>query len=121
MNEKENQTLFVIPTNYTDSGKLFGGMLETRNALEAILLLLVVGYPELKLIPMPMTLRIVTMAITLIPIVAIALIGIDGYSLFQYMKHIVHYLMGRRKLRLRRVGYPYEPRQPRQKKHEKTK
>ena len=52
MEEKEFNTTFAIPANYTDSGKIFGGMLEPRNAVEALILILAVGYPELMLIPM---------------------------------------------------------------------
>ena len=51
MEEKEFNTTFAIPANYTDSGKIFGGMLEPRNAVEALILILIVGYPELMLIP----------------------------------------------------------------------
>ena len=72
MDEKEYSNLFAIPANYTDSGKIFGGMLEPRNAIEAVLLVLVVGYPELMLIPMPGTIRIVVMTVTLIPLAIVA-------------------------------------------------
>ena len=44
--EKEFNNVYTIPPNYTDSGKLLGGMLETRNTIEAAALLLLVGYPE---------------------------------------------------------------------------
>ena len=40
MEEKEFNTTFAIPANYTDSGKIFGGMLEPRNAVEALILIL---------------------------------------------------------------------------------
>ena len=33
MEEKEYSNVYAIPANYTDSGKLFGGMVETRNAV----------------------------------------------------------------------------------------
>ena len=66
MEEKEYSNLFAIPANYTDSGKILGGMLEPRNAIEAVILLIVVGYPELMLIPLPGTIRIVVMTITLL-------------------------------------------------------
>lgn len=36
MEEKEYSNVYAIPANYTDSGKLFGGMVETRNAIEAL-------------------------------------------------------------------------------------
>lgn len=41
--EKEYSNVYTIPPSYTDSGKLLGGMLETRNTIEAGALLLV-GY-----------------------------------------------------------------------------
>ena len=47
MEEREYRNVYVIPANYTDSGKLLGGMVETRNAVEAGALVLLVGYPEL--------------------------------------------------------------------------
>ena len=65
MEEKEFNTTFAIPANYTDSGKIFGGMLEPRNAVEALILILAIGYPELMLIPMATTIRIVVMTVTL--------------------------------------------------------
>ena len=39
MDEKEFNNTYAIPANYTDSGKLLGGMLETRNTIEAIIML----------------------------------------------------------------------------------
>lgn len=53
MDEKEYSNVYAIPANYTDSGKLLGGMIETRNAIETVLLVAAVGYPELFVIPMP--------------------------------------------------------------------
>ena len=47
MEEKEISNIYAIPANYTDSGKLLGGMIDTRNAVETVFLLLLVGAPEL--------------------------------------------------------------------------
>ena len=33
--DREYSNIYTIPPNYTDSGKLMGGMLETRNTVEA--------------------------------------------------------------------------------------
>ena len=121
MEEKEFNTTFAIPANYTDSGKIFGGMLEPRNAVEALILILAIGYPELMLIPMATTIRIVVMTVTLISIGILAAMGIDGDSLFQYAGHIICYLAHRRKLHLRRVGYKYDQRQLRKRKTGKRK
>lgn len=38
MDDREYSNVYAIPANYTDSGKLFGGMVDTRNAVEAVLL-----------------------------------------------------------------------------------
>lgn len=111
MEEKEFNNVYVIPANYTDSGKLLGGMVETRNAIEAGALVILVGYPELMWIPMPTTIRIVVMTVTLIPLAVISVMGIDGDSLLQYLGHIFSFWFNRRKLHFRRVGYQYDPKQ----------
>lgn len=121
MDEREYSNVYAIPANYTDSGKILGGMLEPRNAVETVILLILVGYPELMLIPMPGTIRIVVMTVTLLPLAVVSMMGIDGDSLFQYAGHIVYYMMSRRKLHFRRVGYKYDPSQIRKKKKAKKK
>jgi len=100
----ENQT-YSIPANYTDSGKLFGGMLAPRNAIETLILLVVFGYVELFLIPMPTTAKVIVAVVTLIPLAMISLMGIDGDSLFQYFGHIVKHLSRKRKIHYRRPDY----------------
>ena len=111
MEEKEYSNVYAIPANYTDSGKLLGGMVETRNAIEAVFLVALVGYPELMWIPMSTTIRIVVMTVTLIPLGVLAVMGIDGDSLVQYMGHMVSFWFNRRKLHFRRIGYQYDPKQ----------
>ena len=111
MEEKEYSNVYAIPSNYTDSGKLFGGMVETRNAVEAVFLVILVGYPELMWIPMSTTIRIVVMTVTLLPLAVVAVMGIDGDSLLQYLGHIIAFWANRRKLHFRRIGYKYDPKQ----------
>ena len=36
MSDNEQTNIYAIPASYTDSGKLFGGMLEVRNTIEAM-------------------------------------------------------------------------------------
>lgn len=116
LDEKEYNNIYAIPANYTDSGKILGGMLEPRNAIEAVILVMLLGYPELMLIPMPGTIRIVVMTVTILPTAVIAMMGIDGDSLFQYLLHIIRYMATKRKLHFRRVGYHYDPKQLRKRK-----
>lgn len=105
MEDKEYSNVYAIPANYTDSGKLFGGMVDTRNAVEAVLLLAAVGAPELFWIPMSGTIRVVVMTVTLIPLGVVAVMGVDGGSLFQYIGHILRFWSHRRKLHFRRIWH----------------
>ena len=89
--EEENK-YYVIPANYTDSGKWLGGLLSFRNAIETMVLMLGLGFIEGALIPMPQTLRIIVMVLTMLPLGLISMMGIDGDSLFQYLGHVFKYL-----------------------------
>ena len=119
MDEKEYNNVYAIPANYTDSGKILGGMLEVRNAVETVILVALVGYPELILIPMPGTIRIVVMVLTLLPLAVVSMMGIDGDSLGQYLGHVIRFLFTRRRLHMRRIGYRYDPKQLKRKKKRK--
>ena len=107
MDEKPYNNVFAIPANYTDSGKIFGGMLELRNAVEAGFLLILAGYPELMWLHLPVTAKVTVMTVTLLPLTIFALMGLGGDSLLQYVSHIVLFWMRRRTLHYRRVGYRY--------------
>ena len=111
MEEKEYSNVYAIPANYTDSGKLLGGMVETRNAIEAVFLIGLVGYPELMWIPVTATIKIVIMTVTLLPLGVVAVMGIDGDSLLQYLGHMIAFWRNTRKLHFRRIGYKYDPKQ----------
>ena len=108
MDEKEYSNIYTIPANYTDSGKLFGGMLEVRNTIEAVFLLLLIGYPEVMWMSVPIAIKVVIMTVTLLPLGVVALMGVGGDSLMQYFSHMVKHWAKRRKLHLRRIGYRYE-------------
>ena len=108
MDEKEYNNVYAIPANYTDSGKLMGGMLETRNTIETGFLLLLVGYPELVWLSIPAMAKVVVVTVTLLPLCVVGLMGIGGDSLLQYAARMVLFFFRRRKLHLRRIGYHYE-------------
>ena len=101
MDDREFSNVYTIPPNYTDSGKLLGGMLETRNTIEAVFLLLLVGYPELMWMHLPGHRKVVVMTMTLLPMGVFALMGIGGDSLLQFATHIVLFWMRRRQLHYR--------------------
>ena len=108
MDEAEYSNVYAIPANYTDSGKLMGGMLETRNTIETGFLLLLAGYPELVWMSVSVMAKVVIMTVTLLPLCVVGLMGIGGDSLMQYAVRIASFFVRRRKLHLRRIGYRYE-------------
>ena len=78
-----------------------------RNTVEAGVLLVLVGYPELMWLHLPITAKVTVMTVTLLPLTIFALMGLGGDSLLQYVTHICLYWMRRRTLHYRRVGYRY--------------
>ena len=104
MEENEIKNVYPIPANYTDSGKLFGGLLEIRNTVEAVFLLLIVGYPELMWLPVSSTFKIIIMTVTLLPLGIVALMGIGGDTLFEFITHMILHFFRRRKLHYKRIG-----------------
>lgn len=107
MDDREYSNVYTIPPNYTDSGKLLGGMLETRNTAEAVILLLLVGYPELMWLHIPATAKVVVMTMTLLPLGVFALMGLGGDSLLQFVTRMFLFWIRRRRLHFRRIGYHY--------------
>ena len=116
MDEKSYNNVYAIPANYTDSGKILGGMLELRNAIEAGLLLILAGYPELMWLPVSDTIKIVIMTVNMLTLGVLAVMGIDGDSLFQCLCHVLAFAGNRRKIHMRRVGYQYDPKKEKRKK-----
>lgn len=107
MDKEEINNNYAIPANYTDSGKLLG-MLETRNAVEAVGLVAIIGYIEVMYIPIGLMGKVVLAVVTLLPIGIFAAIGIDGDSLLQFLGHVIWYWRHRRILHFRRVGHVYK-------------
>jgi hypothetical protein len=108
MEEREYNNIYAIPANYTDSGKLLGGMLDTRNTIETCFLLLLIGYPQLMWLSLPAAVTVVVMTVTLLPLGVIGLMGIGGDSLMQYVAHMVRFFIRRRKLHYKRIGRNYD-------------
>ena len=118
MDDKDFNNIYTIPANYTDSGRLFGGMIETRNAVETAVLLFLIGYPQLMWMNVPLMTKIVIMTVTLLPAGIIGLMGISGDSLLQFIIHMIKFWVRRRKLHMRRIGYRYD--QTRKKRKKRT-
>ena len=84
----EEFEVYVIPPNLMEGGTLFGGLLKTRNTIEAVILGLAVGVPVLHL-PFSLTVRVVILCLTALPLVLLALIGVSGMSLSDFTSDLL--------------------------------
>lgn len=91
----EEFEVYVIPPNFMEGGTLFGGLLKTRNTIEAVILGLAVGVPVLRL-PFSLTVRVVILCLTALPLVLLALIGVSGMSLSAFIRLFFCFLHNRR-------------------------
>ena len=91
----EEFEVYVIPPNFMEGGTLFGGLFKTRNTIEAVILGLAVGVPVLHL-PFSLTVRVVILCLTALPLVLLALIGVSGMSLSAFIRLFFCFLHNRR-------------------------
>ncbi len=96
MRQEERDT-YIIPPNFIEGGTLMGGMFKTRNVIEAGILGAMTGVPVLKL-PFSLTARIIILCLTTLPLVLVALIGIGGGSLSEFILQFFSFLRNRRTL-----------------------
>ena len=96
MRQKERD-VYIIPPNFIEGGSLMGGMFKTRNAIEAGILGALTALPVLQL-GFSLTTRIIILCLTTLPLVLVALIGVGGQSLSQFIIQFISYLRNRRVL-----------------------
>ena len=81
----EERDIYYIPPNFLASGRLFGGMIRARNAIEACVLVLLTGIPIiLCLLPLPLGI--------------FGIIGFEGDSLSEFAINWVRWFIHRRSL-----------------------
>ena len=103
--EEERPEVFFIPNNFTDSGRIFNGMLSLRNAIEAGVIAFLLYKIEGAIIT-PLVapgIDIVIMLCTIGPIACMALFGINGDCFTVFVKSIFTFLKNRKKMRFRRI------------------
>ena len=92
--QEENDT-YIIPPNFMENGTLFGGIVKIRNAMEALILTLLIGIPVFRL-PFRLTTNIIIACMTVLPAALFAVIGIDGDSLSSFVLNYFRFLKNRR-------------------------
>ena len=96
MSNKNDHDLYIIPPNFIVTGNCFGGMFLARNVIEAGILAFAIGTPVFLCLPFGLTARIIALCLTALPVALVALIGISGESLSQFLITFLKYLRNRR-------------------------
>lgn len=96
MDRNRNEAdVFFIPPNFIEGGTVFGGSLRLRNVLEGGILVAASGLPVLGM-PFSLTMRIIVLCLTALPLGIVAVIGISGESLSSFAVNFCKYLRNRR-------------------------
>lgn len=95
MSNPEEQHVILIPRNFIEKWKFFGGMLDIRNAIESIILALAIGIPVMHL-SVTLTTKIIILCMSALPAAMFALIGIGGESLSAFLLNAIRFLLHRR-------------------------
>lgn len=95
--KNEERDIYTIPPNFIEGGTLLGGMFRTRNVVEAGILAVAIGGPVLSL-HFSLTVRIIILCLTALPLALVALIGINGSSLSSFFIQLLSFLRNRRVL-----------------------
>ena len=93
----EEREIYHIPNNFFTTGRILGGAVRIRNAIEASILVLLTGLPVIQL-PISLSMRIVILCLTTLPLGIFGVLGIEGESLSEFLLNWVKWLFKRRKL-----------------------
>ncbi len=128
MSRKEHTDIYTIPPNFAKEGTILSGRVETRNAVEAVLLVFLL-FQLLMAMELSVRGRIYAGVILILPTAIFAVIGVQGESIFSFVFHFIQYLMRRRVLtvpngqyrlkRSRRILKRQKKQQRRERKREK--
>ena len=110
MSNKNDHDTYIIPPNFIETGTFFGGMFRARNVIEAGILVFAIGAPVFLFLPFGLTTRIIILCLTALPVGLVALIGISGESLSQFLVIFLKFLRNRRVV----GGDGEQPEEPRQ-------
>lgn len=82
----ENTRTYLIPNNFIDEGRVFNGAIRTRYLIEAILIFVAIAVPCWLFIPKTVQAKYAILLALALPFTIIALTGINGDSLFGFLK-----------------------------------
>lgn len=98
------ESMIVIPTNYTDAGKLLG-MFEIRNVVECAILCIPITLLCILLSPFGLTGTIILVMVLDITVGGFALIGVQDDSLFTFLRIYKSYRNNKRVITYRGIEW----------------
>lgn len=110
----EENDVYIIPPNFIETGTIFGGTIKLRNAAEALILSLLIGFPVFHL-PATLTTKIIIACLTVLPAALFAIIGIGGESLSSFAINFFVYLKNRRIIGIGENSEAASPEHPKRK------
>ena len=81
---ESDRAVYIIPPNFIETGSILGGMIKIRNAIESLIITVLILFPILKS-NFSLTVKIVIICLTALPAGLISLIGIGEDSLIEYI------------------------------------
>lgn len=97
MTQNDHSDVYIIPPNFVRDGTLFSGRAEARNVVEAAFLALV-GIRFLVFLNLGIKGKIYVGIILILPLVILAVIGVQGESLSSFLIQLFSYMVKRRVL-----------------------
>lgn len=97
MDQEDRIEIYTIPPNFAEEGTLFSGRIKTRNAVETAILLSVL-LPILLSLELSVKAKMYLGMIVLVPVVILAVLGVQGESLFAFIASFFQFLRRRRVL-----------------------
>lgn len=95
MNSQNEHETYYIPPNFIEGSTLFGGMFKLRNVIEAGIIAVLIGLPIFSL-DLSLTVRIIVLCLTALPLALVALIGISGECLSSFILSFFKFVFNRR-------------------------
>lgn len=86
---------YYIPPNFIERGTIFGGMFKFKNVIEAGIIAAIIALPVFML-GVSLTVKIIILCLTALPLALIALIGVSGESLSSFIFNFFKFLKHRR-------------------------
>ncbi len=93
--QTEQHDSYYIPPNFVDTGTVMGGMFKLRNVIEAGIIAAVFVLPMVRL-PISLTAKIIIVCVTALPLGLLALIGVNGESLSEFIVGFFKFVMNKR-------------------------